>query len=85
MNELLLLVKSAPVPKTYSIDKLFVSAEHTVLHLPPYHCDLNPIELVWGDIKGRVGEVLTENMSEKKELCLKLFSEYTSDKWKKCC
>ncbi|GBP70621.1 hypothetical protein EVAR_98201_1 [Eumeta japonica] len=25
-----------------------------VLRLPPYHCELNPIELVWADIKGHV-------------------------------
>ena len=24
---------------------------HEVLHLPPYHCDLNAIELIWADEK----------------------------------
>lgn len=24
---------------------------HTILWLPPYHCNLNPIELVWGQVK----------------------------------
>ncbi|XP_054256994.1 uncharacterized protein LOC128981989 [Macrosteles quadrilineatus] len=84
-SELLVLVKSAPVPKTYTIDKLFYDAGHDVLLLPPYHCDLNPIELVWGDIKGRLGECLAESMAAKKEMCMRLFSEYTPEKWKKCC
>ncbi|KAG8314610.1 hypothetical protein J6590_088933 [Homalodisca vitripennis] len=53
--------------------------------LPPYHADLSPIELVWGDIKDRVAEPFTECMKEKKELCCKLFSEYPVAKWRKCC
>jgi transposase len=27
---------------------------HTVIRLPPYHCELNPIELVWSQVKGYV-------------------------------
>lgn len=26
----------------------------TVLRLPPYHCELNPIELVWSMVKGYI-------------------------------
>jgi len=28
---------------------------HTILFTPPYHSDLQPIELVWAQIKGRIG------------------------------
>ena len=35
----------------YEIDELAKAAGHTILRLPPYHCDLNPIELVWSQVK----------------------------------
>lgn len=75
---LLLLVKSAPDPNPYTIDKLFLDAGHTVKRLPPYDYHLNRIKLVWGDIK--LGEFLTENMAVKKAMCVKLFSEYSSER-----
>lgn len=28
---------------------------HEVLYTPPYHCDLQPIEMVWTQVKGEVG------------------------------
>jgi transposase len=35
------------------------------LHLPPYHSDLNPMELVWEDIKNRVAqECMSTNLKE---------------------
>lgn len=83
--ELLMCVKSANVQQTYSVDKIITNAGHTVIRLPPYHADLNPIELVWGDIKGRVAEAKSESLKEKQELCYKLFQEFTVEKWRKCC
>ena len=38
----------------YRIDELASVAGHTVLRLPPYHCELNPIELVWAQVKHHV-------------------------------
>ena len=32
---------------------------HTVLFTPPYHSDLQPIELVWAHVKGAVGRQYT--------------------------
>lgn len=31
----------------YKIDKIVREHGHTIVRLPPYQCDLNPIELVW--------------------------------------
>ncbi|XP_037875263.1 uncharacterized protein LOC119630329 [Bombyx mori] len=40
--------------KTYSIDKILSNHNLSVLRLPPYHPDLNPIEMAWAAIKGYV-------------------------------
>ncbi|KAJ4451493.1 hypothetical protein ANN_02956 [Periplaneta americana] len=37
-----------------TVDELATSYGHEVLHLPPYHCVLNPIELVWARLKSHV-------------------------------
>ncbi|KAJ8969535.1 hypothetical protein NQ317_008615 [Molorchus minor] len=33
------------------VDEMAVSQNKVVLRLPPYHCELNPIELIWAQIK----------------------------------
>ncbi|XP_025200475.1 uncharacterized protein LOC112598292 [Melanaphis sacchari] len=43
-----------PRTKSYVIDNLAKHAGHTVLRLPPYHCEFNPIELAWAMVKGYV-------------------------------
>ncbi|KAH6938594.1 hypothetical protein HPB50_010944 [Hyalomma asiaticum] len=47
-SELLQLVKqNKHMFLAYQIDTLASAAGHEVVRLPPYHCELNPIELVW--------------------------------------
>ncbi|XP_046971055.1 uncharacterized protein LOC124538094 [Vanessa cardui] len=41
--------------KTFSIDKILAEYNHNILRLPPYHPDLNPIEMAWSTIKQYVG------------------------------
>lgn len=36
---------------SYIIDDIAKAAGHTVLRLPPYHCEFNPIELAWAMVK----------------------------------
>jgi len=45
--ELYKLVKLHRPKKEYQFDKLFKEAGHEVIRLPPYHSELNPIELCW--------------------------------------
>ena len=52
--ELYGLIKNNKPEKKYFVDELIQSHGHLVLRLPPYHCDLNPIELLWGIIKNSV-------------------------------
>ena len=37
--------------KSYAVDTIAKQHGHTVLPLPSYHCVLNPIELVWSQLK----------------------------------
>lgn len=53
--ELLAIVRFLkPTKKSYVIDNLAKDAGHTILRLPPYHCEFNPIELAWAMVKGYV-------------------------------
>ncbi|XP_045107564.1 uncharacterized protein LOC123502506 [Portunus trituberculatus] len=36
----------------YVIDKTASEHGHKVVRLPPYHCNYNPIELIWAQVKG---------------------------------
>ena len=48
-----LIVSSNPVT-VYVIDEIAKAAGHEVVHLPPYHCELNPIEMAWAQVKGYI-------------------------------
>ncbi|XP_063623022.1 uncharacterized protein LOC134795119 [Cydia splendana] len=50
---LVIVRKNKPDPK-YEIDELLKAHGHTVMRLPPYHCDFNPIEMIWGIVKNKV-------------------------------
>ena len=58
---------------------------HEVLRLPPYHCDLNAIELIWADEKNFAAR---ENKEMTLESVEKLFrkrkAEITAEMCKKC-
>jgi hypothetical protein len=46
LYEIIKLKKPEPVHKT---DEFLRGKGHDVLCLPPYHCEFNPIEMVWGN------------------------------------
>jgi transposase len=45
--DLLKLVKENVFAKKFTVDDIIRKAGHIPLRLPPYHCELNPIELKW--------------------------------------
>lgn len=45
--ELLTVSKLHATKKVFRVDELAEEAGHRVIRLPPYHCHLNPIELLW--------------------------------------
>ena len=66
----------------YVIDELARANGHFVLRLPPYHCELNPIELIWSQIKGEVAVKNTSfKMSEVKSLLEKAIANVTPENW----
>ena len=54
--ELVSIVKAQNKKKIFAVDKMIAEMGHTSLRLPPYHADLNPIELIWAKIKNEVAD-----------------------------
>lgn len=72
--------------KTYEIDKILADKGHSVLRLPPYHPDLNPIELVWASMKQYVAEKnVTFNFKFVESLCDEFFNSFSEEQWKTRC
>lgn len=69
----------------YAVDEMARENNITVHRLPPYHCELNPIELIWAQVKNNVAKKnSTFKMSEVKKLLLEALQDVTSENWKKC-
>ena len=72
--------------KQFQIDQILHAHEHTVLRLPPYHCDLNPIELIWADVKRFVSENNTTfKKNDVRVLIGDAFSAIDQKKWMNAC
>lgn len=55
---------------------------HEVVKLPPYHCDLNPIEKIWSLVKRRVAEKnVAQDPKQIVELTEAAFASITEDDW----
>ena len=75
-KELFALVKlSNPKPK-YVIDEMERLAGHEVIRIPPYHCEPNPIELCWLQVKRYIKE-------HNKEFTLTLMKHLTYEEFNK--
>ena len=51
-----------------TVESIAKNAGHETLRLPPHHCELNPIEMVWGVLKNYVA-------TENKDMILKSVEE----------
>ncbi|ETV97368.1 hypothetical protein H310_09703 [Aphanomyces invadans] len=54
---------------------------HILYFKPPYHLELQPIELVWGMVKNRVALRPSKNVAELEERLWTLFGEVNSHDW----
>lgn len=67
------------------IDEKASTAGHTVLRLPPYHCDLNHIEIIWSQMKGYdASNNKTFKIKEVKELSIEAISSVDRQLWEGC-
>ncbi|XP_054270710.1 uncharacterized protein LOC128991656 [Macrosteles quadrilineatus] len=72
-----------PQPK-YAIDARAAELGYSVIRLPPYHCHYNPIEMVWGYLKGYVKERnKTFKLGDIQKLFMESISTVTPEQWKK--
>ena len=72
--------------KTYEVDTMLTENGHHVVRLPPYHCELNPIELIWGDMKGYISrQNNTFKVNDVKHLIDESFAQIDGKKWKNAC
>lgn len=69
----------------YVVDSLARNSGRIVLRLPPYHCELNPIELVWANLKSYVARNNRDfKMEATKQLLIDGVAQITPELWKKC-
>ena len=55
-HKFLSLIKLSNHKPKYVIDEMAKTAGHEVVRIPPYHCELNPIELCWSQVKRYIKE-----------------------------
>ena len=77
-----LIDKHAPEP-TYIIDEIAKQAGHEVVRTPPYHPELQPIEICWGVVKNEVGRNCDFTMSNLEIQLEKAFDKVTKDTCRK--
>ena len=59
---------------------------HEILRLPPYHCDLNPEELIWAQVKNYVARNnKTFKIKDIQELFEEALKKVTPENWKNAC
>ena len=69
----------------YRLEKIAYKYGHEIVRLPLYHCQLNPIELIWGIEKNYVASENKEHkLSEVEDLFRKKREEIDQETCKKC-
>ncbi|KAJ8728988.1 hypothetical protein PYW07_006684 [Mythimna separata] len=69
----------------FVVDEMAREKGISVLRLPPYHCELNPIELIWAQMKGNVAQHnKTFKLDEVKRLLPQALANITPERWESC-
>jgi transposase len=74
-----MLLKIVPAP-TYAIDEIAKQHGHEVVRTPPYHPELQPIEICWGVLKNEVArhcDFTMKNLLTQLELAFKKITAHT--------
>ena len=71
--------------KNYELDSIAREKGHKVVRLPPYHCQYNPIELVWAQVKGYVAERNTTfKIADTERLVHEAIASVSPSAWTEC-
>ncbi|XP_068250360.1 uncharacterized protein [Palaemon carinicauda] len=83
-DDLLAMVKqhTSRWPRKYEINIIASKHGHKVVRLPPYHCQYNPIELIWSQVKQYVAKKNNFKMSDLKSLISEALQQVTPENWK---
>jgi transposase len=77
-----ILKKFAPEP-TYALDELAQEHGHEILRTPPYHPELQPIEVCWGITKNEVARNCDFTMAGLQKQLEKAFQKVTGESCRK--
>ena len=78
-----IIKRHKPREKKYVIDQIAREHGHEIVRLPPYHCDLNPIELIWANIKNYVARKNTTwKIKDVHNLCMEAVAQVTPTNWR---
>ncbi|OQR83702.1 hypothetical protein ACHHYP_14392, partial [Achlya hypogyna] len=80
---LLEITKAHREPAHYACVQIAAEYDHRVLYTPPYHPELQPIEIIWAVAKNRIAVDLAETMDELGQKIAASFSRVTSNTWVK--
>ncbi|XP_027845356.1 uncharacterized protein LOC114125783 [Aphis gossypii] len=82
--ELMDLVRKHKLPyDKYVVDELAKAENKFVLRIPPYHFELNPIELAWSIVKGYVkNKNTTFKLDDAKQLMFEGIKSVTTEDWR---
>ena len=80
------LVRPLKKKKMFFLDGLAAEEGHQVVRLPAYHCDLNPIEMIWSQLKGFVrSRNTTGRMDDIERLLQEGVQTVTAEDWARYC
>ncbi|KAG2767848.1 hypothetical protein PC129_g15951 [Phytophthora cactorum] len=65
----------------YRATEIATSYQHLEYYTPPYHPELQPIELIWANIKGGIADDSASNMAELRVKFDEVFESLDSDTW----
>ena len=79
-------IRMVNIKKRYIIDKMALEKGGRVLRLPPYHCCLNAIEMVWHQLKSNIRRqnVYSDKPEKVLDLIRDVCDELTPEDWSNC-
>ncbi|CAK9816658.1 hypothetical protein ANTQUA_LOCUS9050 [Anthophora quadrimaculata] len=85
--ELMELINENKPQKAYKVDQMTQQHGYTVLRLPPYICELNPIKLIWVEVKRNIKEQNTSILTyaELDSFTRDAIEDISPAFWEKCC